>query len=109
MTDEVVRSSTGLATGVGGTRETCGAVLAGVQALGLRYGRVDRAVGREPAMERAGDLVRAFRERFSAVSCRELLERFPDMAHPSRKEHCARLVGFVSGWLVSTLDGTRRS
>lgn len=108
VTDEVVRSSTGHATGVGGARETCGAVPGGVQAIGLRYGRVDRAVRREPAIERAGDLVSAFRERFGSASCRELVERFPDMAHPARKEHCARLVGFVAGWLANTLDGSRQ-
>jgi C_GCAxxG_C_C family probable redox protein len=100
-----VRSSTALAGGVGETRELCGAVLAGVQAIGLRYGRVDLAVSRQPAMERAAALIGAFRTHFSTVACGDLVRPFPDMAGRARKEHCARIVAFVADWLGVGLDG----
>jgi len=105
--DEVVRSSTGFATGVGGSRETCGAILAGAQAIGIRYGRTDRAIPREPAVERTGELVRAFRTEFGAVSCRDLVAPFADMADPARKAQCGRLVGFVARWVAATVAGAR--
>lgn len=75
VADDVVRSATGLAGGVGETRPTCGAILAGVQAIGLRYGRVDPADSRQPAVGRAADLVSTFRRHFGSVMCADLASR----------------------------------
>jgi hypothetical protein len=74
----------------------CGAVLAGIQALGLRYGRTDRTVDRQPALQHTAWLVSAFKGRFGTVSCGELLSGFPDLASGARKEHCAGIVAFVA-------------
>lgn len=102
-----MRSSTGLAGGVGETRQTCGAILGGAQAIGLRYGRVDRAVSRQPAVDHAADLVSAFRQSFGSVMCADLVRGFGDMADPARKAQCARMVGFVAERVAGALDETR--
>lgn len=107
VSDDVIRSSTPLAGGVGETRHMCGALLAGVQAIGLRWGRVDPSVSRERAVERAADLVHRFQTTFDTLACDDLIRRFPDVASRARKEHCARIVAFVGDWLGAAL-GPRR-
>ena len=110
MSDDLVRSSTGLAGGGGETREMCGAVIAGIQALGLRYGRIDRAVDRQPVLEHSARLVADFKTRFGTVSCGALLSAFPDLASRARKEHCAAVVAFVAERVEAALaaPGTGR-
>jgi C_GCAxxG_C_C family probable redox protein len=83
----------------------CGAVLGAVQAIGLRWGRVDRSVCRQPAIERAAALVGAFHTHFATLACADLVRPFPDMASRARKQHCARIVAFVADWLQTGLDG----
>ena len=106
--DELVRASTGLAGGCGGKREICGAVVAGIQAIGLKYGRVDKSVDRRPAMEPSGRLVGEFQERFGTVSCLELVKNFSDFNSPERKQHCAQFVGSVADWLNSLLQDRQK-
>ena len=103
VTDEVVRSSTGLAGEVGGKWEMCGAVISGIQAIGLKYGRVDKSVDRKPAMEQSGKLIDEFRERFGSLCCHELVKDFPDFNSRERKDHCAQFVAFVAEWLEPVL------
>jgi len=107
--DDVVRSATGLAGGGGGTREVCGALIAGIQAIGLEHGRVDKSVDRKPAMDLAGKLVGEFRERYGTASCRALVENFADVNSAERKEHCASFVAFVAGRLESLLKDRDRN
>jgi len=86
----------------------CGAILGGIQAIGLRYGRVDRSASRQAALEHAAALVTRFREHFGTVACRDLVQGFSEMASPSRKQHCGRIVTLVSEWVEGTLrDGAR--
>ena len=101
-----MRSSTGLAGGGGESREMCGAVIAGIQALGLRYGRVDRTVDRQPALEHSAGLVAAFKARFGSVSCGGLIRGFPDVTSRARKAHCAGIVAFVAEWVERALAAT---
>ena len=103
MPDEVVRCATGLAGGGGGKREVCGALIAGIQAIGLEHGRVDKSVDRKPAMELSGRLIAEFKNRFGTVSCHELTKNFSDFNTPERKEHCAKFVVSVADWLSSSL------
>ncbi len=81
----------------------CGAVIAAIQALGLRYGRVDRTVDRQPALERSAGLITAFKERFGTVSCGELIRDFSDVASRDRKAHCAGIVAFAADWVERAL------
>jgi len=96
--DAMVRAARGFAGGFGGKKGVCGALIAGIQALGHKY-RVDRLVDGKPAMEASGDLVAHSKERFRAVSCEELLKNFPDFSSPERKEYCAHFVVMVAEWL----------
>lgn len=106
--DELVRASTGLAGGGGGKKEICGAVVAGVQAIGLKYGRVDKLADRKPAMELSGRLIAEFKNRFGTVSCHELTKDFPDFHGRERKEHCANFVASVADWLNSFLQDRQK-
>lgn len=110
MPNDLVRASTGLAGGGGETREMCGAVIARIQAIGLRYGRVDRTADRQPALAHSARLVAAFHDRFGTVSCGDLLSGFPDTASHARKEHCAEIVAFVAARVEAALaaPGTAR-
>jgi len=86
----------------------CGAVIGGIQAIGLKYGRVEKWVDKTPAMESSGKLIEEFRERFGTVSCQRLVEDFSNFNSPERKEHCARFVAFVAGWLEPILNGQEK-
>jgi len=104
----VVRSSTPLAGGVGETREMCGAILGGIQAIGLRYGRADLSVSRQAAVEHAAALVTRFRDRFGTVTCRELVQGFREISSAERRHRCAQIVALVSEWVEEALrDGAR--
>lgn len=106
--DEVVRSSTGLAGGDGGKREICGAVVGDIQAIGLKYGRVDKSVDRKPAMEHNGRLIAEFKRRFGTLSCQELVKDFPDLNSRERKEHYTGFVAFVAEWLEPVPKGQEK-
>ena len=101
--DVIVRASTGFAGGGGGKKEICGAVIAGIQAIGLKYGRVDKSVDRKAAMEPSGQLIAEFKERFGTLSCQGLVKDFSDFNSPLRKEHCAQFVVSVAEWLSAFL------
>jgi len=104
VSDAVVRASTGLAAGCGGQREMCGAVISGIQAIGIRYGRADKSVERKAAMERSGRLVERFRKQFGTVTCRELVRDFADFNSGEREEHCSKFVSFVAGRAAELLE-----
>ncbi len=86
----------------------CGAVISGIQAVGLKYGRVDKSVDRNTTMEQSGKLMDGFQERFGSVCCHELVKDFPDFNSRERKEHCSRFVAFVAEWLEPVLKGEKK-
>lgn len=102
--DELIRSATGLGGGCGGQREICGALIAGVQAIGVKYGRTDKSVDRQPAMERSARLVQEFKSRFGTAGCADLVQGFCDFNSPERKQHCARFVSFVAQRVAQMLE-----
>ena len=86
----------------------CGAVISGIQAIGLKYGRVDKSVDRRPTMEQSGKLIDEFQERFGSFRCHELVRDFPDFNSRERKEYCARFVASVAEWLEPVLKGEEK-
>jgi C_GCAxxG_C_C family probable redox protein len=78
--EEVFRAASALAGGVVAKREVCGALLGGVMAIGVMYGResfeegqIFRESGRSlEAQVRAGRLCEAFRDRFGGLRCSEV-------------------------------------
>ncbi|MBI1734572.1 MAG: C-GCAxxG-C-C family protein [Candidatus Rokubacteria bacterium] len=105
--DDLVRSSIALASGGGEPGEMCGALVAGILALGLQHGRVGRSDSRQHAVERAAELRRRFRARFGAISCDELRRGAIGAPCGQRKLHCARVVAFVTDAVACELAERR--
>lgn len=42
------------------------------------------------------------------MMCADLVRGFADMAHPARKDYCARLVGFVADAVTGALAAAGR-
>lgn len=77
---EVFKSASALAGGVSGTHEVCGALLGGVMAIGLAYGRAKFEVGKVcreqldylEATTRAAKLCDRFKEKFGSLRCNDI-------------------------------------
>ena len=105
VSDETIRSSTGLAGGCGGQKELCGGIVGGILAIGVQHGRTDKSVDRRPAMERSGKLIEDFQKQFGTVSCQRLVEDFTDFNSPERKKHCSIFVAFVAEKVEGLVKG----
>jgi C_GCAxxG_C_C family probable redox protein len=70
--DVVPRIASGFSFGIGGTGAVCGAVVGGVMAIGLKYGRQEPWEPRERAYAPAQELARRFREEMGHLCCHEL-------------------------------------
>lgn len=114
--ETALKLATGLGGGIGRYGETCGAVTGGVLALGLKFGRGERAdrSAAELAHQKTGELMVAFEKVYGTCSCRKLLggcdlrtsegrERFKeqDLHH----KVCVPCVRSVSEWLAGALEG----
>ena len=74
----------------------CGALIAAVLALGVKYGRTDLQISRRPSWSRGFRLVECFKKRFQTVSCAELVTEFKDFASPGRISHCMGIIDFAT-------------
>jgi len=79
--DGLTKASTGFAGGVAGMQSVCGALVGGILALGMKYGRdysylegpAEEAMQKQgEAMEQAGRLAKWFEREFGTVLCQEL-------------------------------------
>jgi C_GCAxxG_C_C family probable redox protein len=105
VSDETIRSSTGLAGGCGGQKELCGGIVGGILAIGVQHGRAVKSLDRRPAMERSGKLIEDFQKQFGAVSCRRLVKDFADFNSLERKKHCSIFVAFVAEKVEGLVKG----
>ena len=96
ISEELIRSSTGFGGGIGHSFEICGALCAGVMAVGARYGRKSKDEDRKPAYSRSAELVDAFKERYGTLTCKELVKEFPEFMSPERRAYCAKIVAFMA-------------
>jgi C_GCAxxG_C_C family probable redox protein len=107
--ETALKVATGLGGGMGGRGEVCGAVTGGILALGLKYGRGEKAekgVTRE-AYQKTGELMAAFERVHGSCMCRSLLGgcdlRTPEGMKRFREEDlhhkvcaaCVRTVGEI--------------
>lgn len=107
-TDDLVRTATGFSGGVGGChQEICGALSAGVMALGFIYGRSVFRAEISPCNTRVKEMLRRFKESRGSNLCKDLTEGFD----PNDREifygrerimRCAEIVRYV-GDLVAEL------
>lgn len=74
-----LRMSAALGGGLGGMRETCGAVSAMALVAGLKYGNSDvsDAEGKAKAMKEAKALAEMFSAEYGSIVCKELLGLVP--------------------------------
>ncbi len=105
--ETALKVATGLGGGMGGRGEVCGAVTGGILALGLKYGRGEKAEKSvaQRAYQKTGELMAAFERVHGSCMCRTLLGgcdlRTPEGMQRFREEDlhhkvcvvCVRTVG----------------
>lgn len=96
--DDLIRASISLGAGLGFCRQTCGALMGGGLALGLKFGRRDLTGSRRGSWSRMARLVERFERRYGTASCEELTGNFPiaEFASPGRIESCMDIIAFVT-------------
>ena len=96
------RIATGFGGGVGGGGSLCGAVVGGVMAIGLKYGRNTGAGEREPSRGLSLRFLREFQKEMGSVICRELTGF--DMTTPEGQEaaHQSDVRNRVCGRCIAT-------
>jgi len=91
--DEVIRSATGFRAGVVGSGCICGVITAGIIAIGLRYGRIDKKENKEEVDRRVKLFYDKFREKFKSPCCRILTKNWKDNFNShKRRNYCAEIV-----------------
>jgi len=88
---DVLRAAMGFGTGIGETREVCGALVGAVMAIGLRQGGIDSRQGTTRAYWPAGYLASAFRARFRSTACAPLTDRFAGF-DTERQAYCGSTI-----------------
>ncbi len=107
-TDDVLRAATGFSGGVGESYQNlCGALSAGVMALGCLYGRTVFQAEITPCAQRVVELIRRFGESRGSDLCKVLIEGFDPTDRKAfygreRIMHCSEIVREV-GNLVAEL------
>ena len=99
--DEVIAMSSGMAVGVGHSGCLCGAVNGGVMALGLLFGRTEKAGPQDPrsveVMQLTSELLDWFKENNGKHSaCCRVLTRGFDMSKGEHKKQCIHFTGLCA-------------
>jgi C_GCAxxG_C_C family probable redox protein len=113
-TSFVLKSMAGFGGGMGGLRESCGAVSAMAYLAGLHIGTYapDDLTTKTALYDLVKKMVREFTERHGTTSCRELLEKAGCLPSPDPSERtaeyyaarpCAHLVASAAGIIASRL------
>ena len=93
VSEDVIKMASGFPVGMGGMGCTCCALIGGVMAIGLVYGR---SQGKDPkvnkAMELSAKLYQIFCERHK-VSCCKVLTRGMEKGSPEHMEQCIAFTG----------------
>ncbi len=92
-----------LMSGFGGGMQrglVCGAVIAGVAALGAKYGRISLDEPRKPSADAVKRFLKEFEERFGTLSCLELRTKYA-------KEHCLKSEGMYRACTVFVEEAVR--
>ena len=70
--DLVPKIATGVGAGFSLNGLTCGAISGAAMAIGIKYGRRNKEENPQAAWSRVNKFIEAFKERWGAVTCREL-------------------------------------
>ena len=96
LSDDVIALASGFPVGMGGSGCACGAVVGGVMALGMFFGRTipkDLRVGK--AMRLAKELHDGFQEQHACLCCRSLTKGM-ELGSPEHMEQCISFTGEVA-------------
>ncbi len=102
--EEMVKTASGFAIGIGKSGCICGALAGGVMALGLEHGR--EKAGRkmpEPMFELGTALHDRFQSRRKYVCCRKLIKQF-EFGSPEHKKQCVAITGEVAADVIDLLE-----
>lgn len=96
LPDDIIKMASGFPIGIGGSGCTCGAVVGGVMALGLFFGRTDP---KDPkvtkSMNLASELHNIFMERHKCLCCRTLTKDMT-LGSPAHMNQCISFTGEVA-------------
>ncbi len=112
--EDIVRMMAGFGGGIGGLRETCGAVSAMVFVTGNLFGHYDPLDNnaKKNLYDLVKDVNREFTERFGTTCCRELLQKAGTIPKPDPSERnaeyyakrpCAHFVGAAADIVANRL------
>ncbi|NPV89514.1 MAG: C-GCAxxG-C-C family protein [Firmicutes bacterium] len=96
VSDDVIAMASGFPVGMGGSGCTCGAVVGGIMALGLFFGRTeakDEKVSK--TMDLAKELHDTFKSRHKHLCCR-ILTKDMELGSPTHMEQCISFTGEVA-------------
>lgn len=98
---EAIKACSAFKTGIGGVKgNLCGCLLAGLVAVGIRYGRDNNTDDITTVNQKSAQLYDRFKEKYGTLRCDELTKEFhtddPDVfASKDRKELCSEIVRFT--------------
>jgi len=96
LPDDVIAMASGFPVGMGRAGCTCGAVVGGVMALGMVFGRTRGGDPRvKQAMALARELHDVFQEKHKVLCCRILVKGL-QLGSPEHKNQCTRFTGEVT-------------
>ena len=101
--DQMVRLASGLPVGMGMAGCACGALIGGVMALGLKYGRTTAGVPMPGMFEAARELHARFKARRRCVCCRALIRKF-DFGSPEHLAQCVAITSEVAADVLELLE-----
>lgn len=94
--DDVIAMASGFPVGMGGSGCTCGALVGGIMALGLFFGRTEPGDAKvQKAMELAKELHDNFKERHRSTCCR-VLTKGMELGSPEHMAQCISFTGEVA-------------
>lgn len=96
LRDDVIALASGFPIGIGGSGCTCGAVVGGIMAIGMFFGRTqakDKKVAKTMAL--ANELHNIFKERHKNLCCR-ILTMGMELGSPKHMEQCISFTGEIA-------------
>ena len=102
--EALIRSATGLRSGIGGSGCVCGVLMAAVLLVGYYYGRTNNKEDEKKANQLSAELHDLFKRSFNSACCRVLTRKY-DFKSRERKEFCAGIIEFFIPELLSRLPG----
>ena len=96
LPDDVIAMASGFPVGMGGSGCTCGAVVGGIMAIGMFFGRVQAKDPKvKKTMQLAKELHDIFQHRHSCLCCR-VLTKGMEHGSPAHMEQCISFTGEVA-------------